>query len=1247
MPTPEQVAEYQRMKSSGEVDALPPEKSQFLKNTYEPLIGGQTTETTKSGLSGLTKEVTTQYPWAPLGMTATVPVEGIRKTIGEHPLLNMISSLVGVDSSGGYEPVKPTVTHTIEGPLTFRKELVNEADKVINMMGRGTMIPLASQMLGGPDIYNALNELTGQTKSEMDASPGAQKFFGELPGNILGGEVVGAIAAPIAGAVSATKVAAPIIESVAKALPTVTKAAKAVFPGISKEVGAGLSEYGQRKVLMASETISDFVNANGGKITDAVAQKALDQGFPLKSGTAKELESSMLADAATQDAGQRGIVRMQAMTPDELDGYFAEKFNFIPSKGKAADAVMISDQELQQKVGEKLNQQSGYGPMDMTKAEYISPENMGGAPTKDKIGSLNINQIPTDREDLRGFIQQMVEPNQELMAKVTPNKGLTFDEAADLGNSLGMNLTKAQTNQLSAMWNPEEKAAIQKLMQEKVYPDLIALRSKINMSDPKHVELWMEELGKTFQLQSNLTGVTSEYGRGLAYAKQVSPTQKLREKVAKIFRGGFDSTDPALKARIAKYSQTLDLNSPESMGNFIQSLGKSQWKRLADANFEMWVNGVLSNPVTHGKNILGNIFTTVTAPIEKAATGAWDAAITKGGNILGKDWTRDRFVSEATATYRGQLHGVQEGAREFLNSMAGQESKISGVGKFGTGETYRIPSIPGKIGKAIRVPGEALRAEDDMFKTILYRGELEGQAVRQAKKEGLTGVEYEARVQALKNDPIQAMKDYATELTKGKDQKVIDRAVNKAAAIGKQMEDASFKAAQVGTFTNELGTIGKSISYVVKEVPGLRYVQPFMKTSANILKYGAKRTPLGLVQLGKEGLTKGEVADILGQVTVGTGAMGGGTLGVKAYLGGRKNRPASEADAKSLAAWTLTSGGFAKIYADGGMTGAAPTNPEVSKGWYASGKIPYAIKIGDRWVSYKDLGPAGITLGMMADVLDGWGTLEQEGASASLGILAMNMAKTYANQSYATGLSDLANAYADPNRYAFKFFSRLAQGEVPFSGSLKFLGNLTDQTLRKPENITQSVMSVIPGLREKVPPVYTVWGDEVKFQYGALGAMSPLRMSQASNDKATQEVDRLQIQPGSINRTLADKVSYNSPAFYLAQQIRGQVAKQKIDRIVQQGYYIRGDDVTKAEKLQDAFTEASAKTRDMLKITYKLPLAKIYIEEFEHAKAQGNEALLQRAKIKMKNLVERQVRGIMPKTKESFEVQPMQSEIVQ
>ena len=152
MPTLEQVAEYQRLKSSGELDLYPSDKKAKAMSIYEPLMGvsgGQTQETTKSGLSGLTKEVSTDYPWAPQGMTAMVPVGSVRKTITQSPVLNQLSSIFGLDTTGGYEPQKPTVTHNIEGPLTFRKELVNEADKVINMMGRGTMIPLVSQMLVG------------------------------------------------------------------------------------------------------------------------------------------------------------------------------------------------------------------------------------------------------------------------------------------------------------------------------------------------------------------------------------------------------------------------------------------------------------------------------------------------------------------------------------------------------------------------------------------------------------------------------------------------------------------------------------------------------------------------------------------------------------------------------------------------------------------------------------------------------------------------------------------------------------------------------------------------------------------------------------------------------------------------------------------------------------------------------------------------------------------------------------------
>jgi len=49
---------------------------------------------------------------------------------------------------------------------------------------------------------------------------------------------------------------------------------------------------------------------------------------------------------------------------------------------------------------------------------------------------------------------------------------------------------------------------------------------------------------------------------------------------------------------------------------------------------------------------------------------------------------------------------------------------------------------------------------------------------------------------------------------------------------------------------------------------------------------------------------------------------------------------------------------------NGRTTWATPTSPKEKEAFYASGRQPYSIKIGDNWVSYSKLGPLAYPIAM-------------------------------------------------------------------------------------------------------------------------------------------------------------------------------------------------------------------------------------------------------------------------------------------
>lgn len=74
----------------------------------------------------------------------------------------------------------------------------------------------------------------------------------------------------------------------------------------------------------------------------------------------------------------------------------------------------------------------------------------------------------------------------------------------------------------------------------------------------------------------------------------------------------------------------------------------------------------------------------------------------------------------------------------------------------------------------------------------------------------------------------------------------------------------------------------------------------------------------------------------------------------------------SRAQGQVLVSLGILTAGYELFHANK-ITGYGPMDPEASRQWKESGKIPYAVKIGDRWVEYKKLDPFGTMLGWMAD----------------------------------------------------------------------------------------------------------------------------------------------------------------------------------------------------------------------------------------------------------------------------------------
>src|SRR5690606_8623578 len=123
-----------------------------------------------------------------------------------------------------------------------------------------------------------------------------------------------------------------------------------------------------------------------------------------------------------------------------------------------------------------------------------------------------------------------------------------------------------------------------------------------------------------------------------------------------------------------------------------------------------------------------------------------------------------------------------------------------------------------KFANFMTVPTRALGASDEFFKTIHYRQSIHGHAYSQAASHGLTWqASKEFSEQIMKHTPLKSMKKAAEE-------------------------------ARYHTYTKAMGTTTQKLADFVDglEVAGvkpLRFILPFMRTPATIVKDTIERTP--------------------------------------------------------------------------------------------------------------------------------------------------------------------------------------------------------------------------------------------------------------------------------------------------------------------------------------------------------------------------------------------------------------------
>lgn len=560
--------------------------------------------------------------------------------------------------------------------------------------------------------------------------------------------------------------------------------------------------------------------------------------------------------------------------------------------------------------------------------------------------------------------------------------------------------------------------------------------------------------------RGQLKAILDRHARGQATATDMAYAQEIVTRMAatgaqffgvrgeagralQIFRTTKDAT---AKARImtetvkgiASEQDLVDaitaLTAVEEPGKAAEAAAKLYQATTSDKLLEWYYMCLLSGIPTHVVNLVSTGMQGVVQEVDNLVAAGIGAVLRSEDAI-----TFAEIKARAGAIGKGTMLGLKEASRVFMefenkNFREYGPNKLEGQGK---------RAIAGFKGKVIRLPMRMLSAEDAFWKATLYTMGMAQEASRLSAKTGID----EAKILANPN---------------------------------REMQDNAWKQATQGTFTEEGGSITKSIQRFRKEHPSLALIIPFVQTPGNIIKTAIRHSPIAPVFMEVRADMKagGQARDLAtARMAVGSSIM------TMAYM--------------------LAMAGL--------ITGQPPEDPNERRLWYMQGKQPYAVKIGDRWVSFSRLEPFGMLVGGAADFHDILNKVSSDEAETIWAALVSSIAKNLTSKTYLRGISDFINMMTEPERYAETYFQRFISTVMVPTG-IAYTAKALDDRRRQVNSLGDAVKSRLPGLRETLPEMLDIKGDPMmEVGSGLYRMVSPAYLSDVKNDKVATELSTYDV----------------------------------------------------------------------------------------------------------------------------------------
>lgn len=511
-------------------------------------------------------------------------------------------------------------------------------------------------------------------------------------------------------------------------------------------------------------------------------------------------------------------------------------------------------------------------------------------------------------------------------------------------------------------------------------------------------------------------------------------------------------------------------------------------RKTMDVVNEFYINSLLSGARTHLANITSNTFNLAYLPLEKMVSGAVTADT---GPILEGVKIYKAYATSALTSIKMAAKSIRMGDNVLDPGVSKIDSKLpsnmtaAARGQYNDAARFAIHSTSDTalgsmirgFGTTVRMPSRLLTGEDEFFKQIAFRSQLQADLEMKA-------------LRMFPKDKVAQANFVNTEFTKS-----FDATTGSAIVEAGSSAEKAMNFARETTFTQQLqpNSFGKFLQSGTAKFPLARTILPFVRTPVNIMRSVWTRTP-GLNLLQKEFRDNLMAGGPRAQKAMGQMASGG-----MLYLG----------------AMELANRGL--------LTGSGPADPNEKKKLTDTGWQPYSFQITGadgkpEYVSYQRMAPWATYLGLVSDLRDlaphlTDGHLEELGTG-----MAIAMANNVTNQSFLQGITSFLDAVSEPGTNAkgkmLSFVRKTAAGFVP-TGAMQ-LANLTglgdDPYIREINSVKDAMMAKVPGLSKDLPMRYSwITGQPAKYPEGFVfpDAISPIPVKHNDGNVVLNELARL------------------------------------------------------------------------------------------------------------------------------------------